>query len=243
MKLYIVYAIYSMGGQFWIQDPTVLLRKDQIAQLWPTESMTTTQKLNAVTRLVVLLTIIGYSATKNTNVLVTAFVTIGLVVLLYFINRSDKKVSFSREGLANKGDKNDDSKKVTFQEPQQINPMMNVMPSQLNEHPSREPAAPSFIPQVEAEINRAVQKNVIDSLTEGTPDMAEAIDRRLFQDLGDQLQFDQSMRNFYTTPNTQVPNDQKAFAEFCYGDMPSCKDNQKWNCTGAGGSEMPLNLV
>ena len=241
MKLYIVYAIYSMGGQFWIQDPTVLLRKDQIAQLWPTESMTSAQKLNAVTRLVVVLTIVGYSATKNTNVLVTAFVTIGLVVLLYFINRSDKKVSFLSEGFANKG--NDTKRKVSFQEPEQINPMMNVMPSQINDHPSRDPAAPSFVPKVEEEINRAVQKNVVASLTEGTPDMAQAVDRRLFQDLGDQLQFDQSMRNFYTTPNTQVPNDQKAFAEFCYGDMPSCKDNQAWNCIGAGGAEMPLNLV
>lgn len=244
MKLYIVYAIYSMGGQFWIQDPTVLLRKDQIAQLWPTESMTSSQKLNAVTRLVVVLTIVGYSATKNTNVLVTAFVTIGLVVLLYFINRSDKKVSFSSEGFANKGDGNGDTKrKVSFQEPKQSNPMMNVMPMQINDHPAREPAAPAFVPKVEEEINRAVQKNVVDSLTEGTPDMVEAVDRRLFQDLGDQLQFDQSMRNFYTTPNTQVPNDQKAFAEFCYGDMPSCKDNQKWTCIGAGGTRMPLDLV
>ena len=68
-----------MGAQFWIQDPTVLLRKDQIAEFWPTESMSSNEKLNAVTRLVVILTIIGYSITKNTNVLVTAFVTIGLL--------------------------------------------------------------------------------------------------------------------------------------------------------------------
>ena len=32
------------------------------------------------------------------------------------------------------------------------------------------------------------------------------------------------MRNFYTMPNTQIPNNQKKFAEFCYGNMPSCKD-------------------
>ena len=120
--------------------------------------------------------------------------------------------------------------------------MMNVIPSQINEHPSREPAAPSFVPKVESEINKAVQENVVSSLTEGTPDMEDAVDRRLFQDLGDQMQFDQSMRSFYTTPNTQVPNDQKAFAEFCYGDMPSCKDNDRWVCNGAGGASGGLYM-
>ena len=234
-----------MGAQFWIQDPTVLLRKDQIAEFWPTESMSSNEKLNAVTRLVVILTIIGYSMTKNTNVLVTAFVTLGLVVLLYFINRSDKKVSFSREGFTGKEDhakSHGEHKKINFQTPDRENPMMNVMPSQINERPSREPAAPSFVPKVESEINKAVQENVVSSLTEGTPDMEDAVDRRLFQDLGDQMQFDQSMRSFYTTPNTQVPNDQKAFAEFCYGDMPSCKDNDRWVCNGAGGASGGLYM-
>ena len=32
------------------------------------------------------------------------------------------------------------------------------------------------------------------------------------------------MRQFHTMPNTKIPNDQNAFAKFCYGDMKSCKD-------------------
>jgi hypothetical protein len=38
------------------------------------------------------------------------------------------------------------------------------------------------------------------------------------------------MRNFYSTPNTTIPNDQKAFAEFCYGDMISCKEGNPIAC-------------
>ena len=56
------------------------------------------------------------------------------------------------------------------------------------------------------------------------------IDQRLFKDLGDSFNFDQSMRSWYATPNTQVPNDQKAFAEYLYGDMPSCKEGDKFSC-------------
>ena len=57
------------------------------------------------------------------------------------------------------------------------------------------------------------------------------MDPRLFLDLGDNLAFDRSMRNFYAMPNTKIPSDQKAFGEFCYGDMPSCKEGNEFQCT------------
>ena len=51
-----------------------------------------------------------------------------------------------------------------------------------------------------------------------------------YQDLGDNLAFEHSMRNFYAMPNTTIPNNQKEFAEFCYGNMPSCKDGDYFQC-------------
>ncbi len=38
-----------------------------------------------------------------------------------------------------------------------------------------------------------------------------------------------SDRSFYTTPNTRIVNDQKGFAEWCYGSMGECKSEGK-NC-------------
>jgi len=49
---------------------------------------------------------------------------------------------------------------------------------------------------------------------------AEKLRKKLFADLGDKYEFDDSMRSFYTNPNTTIPNYQKGFAEFCYG---SCR--------------------
>ena len=57
------------------------------------------------------------------------------------------------------------------------------------------------------------------------------IKNRLFQDLGDNFVFNQSMRNFYSTPSTTIPNDQKGFAEFCYGNMSSCKEGDTIQCS------------
>ena len=56
------------------------------------------------------------------------------------------------------------------------------------------------------------------------------IDERLFKDLADAYDFDNSMRTFYATANTKIPNDQDAFAEFCYGDMISCKEGNGFAC-------------
>ena len=54
---------------------------------------------------------------------------------------------------------------------------------------------------------------------------------KLFQDLGDKFTFDRSMRQWYSTPNTQIPNDQGSFADWCYGDMKSCKEGHELACT------------
>ena len=74
---------------------------------------------------------------------------------------------------------------------------MNVLLPEIQDNPKRKPAAPAFNKEVEREINEKVA------------------DPRLFLDLGDKIEFDGSMRNFYAMPNTQIPNNQKDFAMFC----------------------------
>ena len=59
----------------------------------------------------------------------------------------------------------------------------------------------------------------------------EKIDERLFKETGDKFMFEQSMRQFYTTANTMVPNSQKDFAQFCYGNMASCRDGDVEQCS------------
>ena len=46
----------------------------------------------------------------------------------------------------------------------------------------------------------------------------------MFTDLGDAFVFNRSMIQYNATANTQVPNDQKAFQEYLYGNMISGKE-------------------
>lgn len=47
---------------------------------------------------------------------------------------------------------------------------------------------------------------------------------KLYRDVSDVFEKENNQRQFYTLPNTTVPNNQKEFAEWCYGNKPSCRD-------------------
>ena len=56
-----------MTTTFWINNPMILFQKENINQLWPKDTMTSDEKLNAITRLVIILTILDFK--KNVIVL------------------------------------------------------------------------------------------------------------------------------------------------------------------------------
>lgn len=220
-----------MSTPFWTSEPGVLLDKKHIGEIWPKEGMTSAEKLNAISRLVVLLSIVGFAVSRSVNVLITAAITLGVIVLLHTVRKSGahgKAAKTVREAFANPKAYSEASH--MFQPPTSNNPVMNVLPTQIMEDPLRKPAAPAFNPEVEVAINKYAQDNAVIGLADGDPAAAADLDKRLFQDLGDQFQFDQSMRPFYATASTQIPNDQGAFANFCYGDMISCKENNAVAC-------------
>ena len=57
------------SNEFWLNNPTILFKKNKITQLWPKENMNYNEKLNAISRFVILLSVIGYMCLKKLNVL------------------------------------------------------------------------------------------------------------------------------------------------------------------------------
>ena len=183
---------------FWIQNYTVLFQKDQL-QFWPTETMTIDEKLNAITRFVIGLSILGAVLTQTFK-----FVWIGVITILLLVvyQKSVKPVeNFTAHTLAH------------HTVPTKHNPLMNVLLPEINGNPKRTPALKSYQPETEKSINEKV-KSII-------PDPA------IYKGLNNEMTLDYSMRNFYTTASTTIPNDQEGFGEFCYGNMVSAKDGSK----------------
>ena len=52
--------------KLWFNDPNILLKDMDI---WPMEKMSSIEKYNAITRLVLILTIIGFIATKSVQII------------------------------------------------------------------------------------------------------------------------------------------------------------------------------
>jgi hypothetical protein len=109
--------------------------------------------------------------------------------------------------------------KSEFTDINKRNPLGNVLMTDYMDNPRRKSAPPSFNEQVYENITNATKK-MVQSVNPGIKNT----NKQLFGDLGEKFELDLSLRNFYSNPNTKIPNDQGAFADYLYGDMPSAKE-------------------
>ena len=222
---------------FWLSEPTILFNKKHITDIWPDSNMTNMEKLNAISRFVILASLLGYLITLNIGLIFICIITLGVIAILYHVqsnknkdNEKEKdnvsppkiKENFTNSILYNEV-------KDDFTNPKQNNPMMNVLVPEVVYNPTRNEAAPAFNAEVEKKINNNTKDYVVDTtFSDESSKQKEYIKRKLFSDLGDSYMFDHSMRNFYTNPNTTIPNDQEGFANFCFGDMISAKEGNEF---------------
>lgn len=57
-------------------------------------------------------------------------------------------------------------------------------------------------------------------------DIKIKFNHNLFRDVDAVWEVENSQRQFYTMPNTNVPNKQIEFANWCYNNGPTCKEDQ-----------------
>ena len=214
--------------EIWLNEPTILFNKDYIFELWPTTNMCYEQKLNAITRLILVITILGFVLTRTMRILIVGIVTIGLIFILYKMRKpkSERDEGFKVQGNEVTGlfDKNTKTinNPVTlesvisteFKEGNKQNPFSNVLLTDIMDDPERKAAPPSFNPEIEEKITKNVKKSV-QFMNPGINNT----NKHLFGDLWNNFELDQSNRIFYSTANTRVTNDQGAFAKYLYDDL------------------------
>ena len=92
-----------MTIQFWSNDPTILFNKNYIFELWPTNEMCYEQKLNAISRLIILITILGYISTMSLRVLIVGIITLIVIFILYAIKKRKLTKEMLNEGFKVEG--------------------------------------------------------------------------------------------------------------------------------------------
>jgi Family of unknown function (DUF5762) len=221
---------------FWSEDPNVIFDKETMLEFYPTEHMTYNQKLNAISRTVLVLTILFLliSPRRIRTVMMCMGSLVAVWALHHYHTSQEPPEPPVKEGLEviRPSPALDYLKAVDvptsptmFQEPTSTNPFSNVMMSDYDYNPNKLPAPPMS----NADVNDLITQNAKRLVQEANPGQPN-IDQKLFKDLTEQLNFEQSMRQFHSTPATTIPNDQGSFAEFCYGSMLSCKEGNLFAC-------------
>jgi len=229
-----------MNIPFWTNDPSILLNKEYMFELWPSNSMKYEQKLNAITRLIFLLTILGYILTQSYRIVFAGFITLAGIYVLFKSNKQKITQEILNEGfsLQNKKQEKQMTDTITnpvtletvlkseFKEGNKKNPFSNVLLTEIMDEPERKSAPPAFNPDVEEDITKNV-KRLVQRVNPGI----DNTNKQLYSSLWDKFELDQSNRLFYSTANSRVtPGDQASFGKFLYSTMPSSKES---NALGA----------
>ena len=228
-----------MTTPFWFNDPTIIFNKNSVLQLWPTANLAFEAKLNSISRLVILLSLLGFLFTRKTHFLIIGAVTLAIIVSLYKFRKQklikaltqqdvegfqvNNPASFSNGSIASSLNTTNPVTLETllrsdFHPTTKKNPFGNVLLTDIGDTPDRKAAAPSFNPDVYDDINSSVKRQT-QMLNPGIINT----NKQLYNDLKDNYDLDKSMISFYSTANTRVTSDQGAFAKWLYSDYPSGK--------------------
>ena len=175
--------------------------KNKITEIWPYNEYSYNQKLNAITRFVILLTILGQIFLKNYMILL-----LGILVLLFIVFIYNY---YKIEGFNYMADNTIDYTKYS-----DTNPLNNVIPG---DDPLKPESSELYTTDVEKEINHKTKRFIF----ENNKNNSEI--GKIFGNLEDELEFESSMRQFYINPSTSTPNSQETFLQYCYRNLPSDK--------------------
>jgi hypothetical protein len=211
-----------MAIKVWFDDPTILFNKNYIFELWPTMDMCYEQKMNAISRLVILITILGYILTTSQRIVAVGVLTLVVVYILFKTRKQKITNEMLTEGFASQTNVDvvgepvplDAVLKTEFKQGTKKNPFSNVLLTQIGDEPDRKSAPPSF----NVDCNEDITKNVKRAIQMMNPGIKNT-NKQLFGDLYQEFELDQFARQLYSTPNTRVENDQSAYAQYLYNDL------------------------
>jgi hypothetical protein len=226
-----------MTTPFWSNDPTILFNKESILQIWPNQQMAFETKLNAISRLVIIMSILGFIFTRNFNLIIIGILTLAIIFTLYklrkqglvsslikkegfSVNPSMQPSALSPSPMLKDPVTLESVLRSDFHPTTKKNPFGNVLLTDIGDNPERKAAAPSFNPDVYDEINSAVKKQT-QMLNPGIINT----NKQLYGDLKSNYDLDHSMMRFYSTANTRITPDQGAYSQYLFGSMYSGKED------------------
>ena len=196
-----------MAEKIWYQDLPGLFTLRNYYIILPLQSLTFEEKLNAIVRFFVYFGIIMSLVRTNANHILWGIITLVITAIIYQYYTGTKfRIEKYLEGEDIDVIDNTVCKRTTVE-----NPFMNPTVNEYGTKTKYENACPI----TNEKINDKIDEN---------------FNERLFQDCSDIYGKMASQRQFYTVPNTSIPNDQEGFAKWLYSTPPTCKEGNGFAC-------------
>ena len=198
-----------MKDPIWIENINILFQKDRLFEFVPKHQMDINSKLNAIVRFSIYLTLV--LLLYNFNYL-NLYIVITVMALTYIIyNYKHKKFKNYVEKIPNLDQFIDN--KYNSKSPNKCrkstkdNPFMNRL------------------------LNDNENISACDPLSENTQQQIEDnFNTKLYMDIGDVFQNNNSQRQYYTTPVNSNVNKQTDFAQWLYSTPDTCKEGNGNQC-------------
>jgi len=192
----------TVNENIWYKDLRILYINNNYIKFFPTANMNNIEKLNSIVRTSIIISTILIVYTGNINFI---FLAIFVLLITYLIHSNNTNISNYN---------NYTEKKLEYVLPTVDNPFMNITLNDYIENPNRE-----------ALIKKNNYKNPkLDKL------INKSFNFNLYKDFSDIFNKNNSQRQFYTTPVTTIPNNQKSFGNWLYKTSETCKERTGAQC-------------
>lgn len=195
---------------FWLDDIKIL---NKYTEILPTNRMTFVEQLNALTRLclliIILLCVFGKSDLISLPIMFIIF-----IIMIYYIFESD-----------NKGKKKELDRIYPELELPQIKEYENaskMVPTIDN--PFMNPTIENFNTENQPVVS-PISYDDIDEINNEDEKIKQVFNANLYKNIEDVYDKKNSDRQFFSVAKN-IPNDQEAFAKWCYNFPDTCKENQ-----------------
>lgn len=201
-----------LSDPFWLDDPSIIFNKNRLNQFWINKGLTLIEKLNAIFRLSIYLSIILYIITRNYTYIYIGIITALVTIFIYKTQKNNLELYFNSYKNSTTNDINSNIlSSADCIKPTVDNPMMNI--NLITDPRDKQKACKSW--------NNDNIKKEID----------EKYNYNLYRDVGDLYGKSNSQREFYTVPGNTIPNEQMTFAKWCFGQPLTCKEDTAY-CIG-----------
>lgn len=204
---------------FWATQFNILYDKDRMVEFFPTSDMSKYEKLNAITRFAIYISIILYIIYRKVNIFFIAFIVMFILYIVFYNQQKEEITNQEQFETEIKNNLNIDPNtpiKVNdqgdiCQKPTPNNPFMNVLMTDYTDNPNRPPAC---------------SYNDVDANKERD----KYFNYNLYQDVEDVWGRRNSQREYVTLPGTTIPNDRDSFMKWCWKTTYVCKDGDLGYC-------------